>query len=261
MTVSQYQSSSTDSSDRFNRLRELLNGSSSAARVQKFQRQLETNRNRNAMLAVLLHACARFERGEPLSDLEANMLDTIRTCNNDEDLKQLGHIYQEMTTERRKALFPGKLASLPLEQRYTEADLKEDLNTIIPELMSQPNVRTINIDELPPDAPLGPDDEAFLQAVKDYGHGIVRYTSSAQKNQLASTEPKNYGIKMTRFYCSDNSDELNSDELYFSVGAASDLGYKCTYSSKEMGMLIRARLIISPLMPMFSKVNIGKVFV
>jgi hypothetical protein len=90
---------------RFTRLAELFSPDPVEPRAQKVRQQLLRSRSRNGMLALLLHASARFTQGLPLSDLETNMLKIVRRCNNDDQIKQFGQIYQQLSAAQRSAFF------------------------------------------------------------------------------------------------------------------------------------------------------------
>lgn len=233
----------TASTARFDRLTELLTSTPVAPRVQQVQQRLRANRPYNAMLALVLHSCARFEQGLPLSDLESKMLLAVRRCNSEEELKQFGLIYQQLSAEQRAAVFPDRFASLPITQSYSQADFSEDLKTLVPQLLKQPNVRTVDVSQLDVDGRL-PDDAAFRQATEQYGHGLIQFTAANApeapqvEDQWRATRRScpiapTAKIKLVSFTCQRESYEWsNSCEPFFGVGGSSDLVAQTTYRSQ-----------------------------
>lgn len=213
--------------DRLNRFKELLTGIPSSVKLQRLQEQLQSNRPRNAMLAVLLHACSRLEQGETLGDIEAKMVSIVGQNHSQEQLKELGRIYQTMTAEQRAAFFPENLANLPLNQTYSQADFKAELKNIAAKMRSEGTVRTVDINQLSADSTTSED--SALRSVSSANVIATNYTASTSRSEQ-SQGSKYAEIKLTRFQCLHESTEWsNSDEPFFGVAGSSDLGFKTEY--------------------------------
>ena len=220
---------------RFDKLTELLTGSPTTPRAQRLQHHLKASRPRNAMLAVVLHACARFERGLLLSDLEARMLHVVRRANSNEDLKRFGRIYQALSSEQRSTFFPRQLAELPIDHSYTEAQFTADLKALVPELLKQPNFRKVDVSQLDADGRVPPDD-AFHQAVEHYGHGMVHFTAATAAPEARQAQDSWATVRAVSFKCVRESSEWsNSCEPFFALAGSSDLGPETTYRSQIFG--------------------------
>lgn len=219
-----------DTKERSDRIRELLNSPLSSSSVAK---KICKSRPRNALLGVVFHACARFEQGLPLSDLEESILNRLGKILSDEELRENGLIYQAMAQANRTEMFPDEIASLPLESSYTEKEFGEYLRTIIvPELLLQPNIRIVDPKKVASgEIPNPEEDESFLMAMREYGHGSIAYYSPPTDLEARST----MSVKLTldRFKCTDESNEWSpSDEIFWAIASSSDLGYKNDYRSQ-----------------------------
>jgi hypothetical protein len=213
--------------DRLNRLKELLTGTPSSVKLQRIQEQLQSNRPRNALLAVLLHACSRLEQGETLGDIEAKMVSIVGRNYNLEQLKELGRIYQTMTAEQRAAFFPENLATLPLTQSYSKADFKAELKNIATKMRSDGSVKTVDINQLSADSTNSED--STLRSGSSSNVMATDYTAPSARSQQ-STGTKYAEIKLTRFQCLHESTEWsNSDEPFFGIAGSSDLGVTINY--------------------------------
>jgi hypothetical protein len=216
---------------RFEKLEELLTGTPEDRRSQRAQRHLKASRPRNTMLWLMLHTCARFDRRLPLSDLETRILQTLRRANGDDDLRQLGHIYQDLSPQQRATFFPDQLATLPIKRRYTQDDFREDLKTLVPELLKQPNFRKVDVSELDAEGRV-PHNEAFQKATEQFGHSVIQFTAAAGP-EARQIEDQSAKIKAVSFQCVRESSEWsNSCEPFFALAGSSDLGSETTHRSQ-----------------------------
>ena len=221
---------SITSEERISRVKELLTSSLRSSRIGN---KICKSRPRNAMLGVVFHACARFEQGLPLSDLEQTIIDSLSKVLSDDELREHGRSYKAMSPDNRTAMFPDNIASRSIESSYTKKEFSEDLRTkIVPELLAQPNVRIVDPKEIASGAVPNPEeDESYLSAMKEYSHGITIYHSPSTDGAERST--MSVKITLDRFKCTDESNELSdSDEIFWGTAASSDTGGKKTYRSK-----------------------------
>ncbi|MDJ0535657.1 MAG: hypothetical protein QNJ70_24750 [Xenococcaceae cyanobacterium MO_207.B15] len=92
-----------------NSYRELLkNPRSDAAWIAKKR----ANRPYNDFLGLKLHACALFDEGKSLNQLDQLFIDQLRTFLPDEEIRQNGRLFRAMSLEDRKLLFPERIAQL-----------------------------------------------------------------------------------------------------------------------------------------------------
>ncbi|MEL4896671.1 hypothetical protein [Crocosphaera sp. Alani8] len=89
--------------------RELLkNPRSDAAWIAKKRANLPYN----DFLGLKLHACALFDEGKTLNQLDQLFIDQLRTFLPEEEIRQNGRLFRAMSLEDRKLLFPERIAQL-----------------------------------------------------------------------------------------------------------------------------------------------------
>jgi hypothetical protein len=189
----------------------------------KQRRKLAANRERNWLLALTLRSFARVAAGQPLSDLEATIVDAFRANGySDRELAQQGRLYEQLPADVRRDLFPARFAGLAAQTPYTTRQLQADAPAIVQAVLAMPNVTRIDADaihagkshlrELPP---VGRDVQA------QHGGAMLVALSSSATPPAPAAATSRYSIKATRFRCNEETgvDVFGADEPYWIFGA------------------------------------------
>ncbi|OJT17411.1 hypothetical protein BO221_45685 [Archangium sp. Cb G35] len=222
----------TTSTERLERLRAQL---SDARATTRSTQRMTLSRSSNMMIGIALHASARLKNGLPLSDLEQRVVDAMRTVLPEEEIKEYGALYQQRRASRSAAeLFPDAITRLPVETGYTWAQLTQDAPALGKDVLAQPNVRVVNIAQRPPGQ--GSDDEAFTEALAQYGGGITLLRGEPLTGAARET-PIYVKMRFSHFHCDRESGESGRDEIYWVSAAGADSMAKQTYESAEFGAI------------------------
>lgn len=187
----------------------------------KVRRKLTTNKERNWLLAVVLHSCAKFAANTPLTDLEQTVVQAFRTNGfSDETLKMHGRLYQTMPQTVRNEIFPTRFAQLTPQSKYALSDLRQDSEMIVRSVLSMRNVTKIDVQAVH-------EDRASIEAFPMPSRDVLKQYAGAM---MIATEPdklgtslasNKYTIKAESFHCSDETgwDWTGSDEPYWIFGS------------------------------------------
>jgi hypothetical protein len=97
----------------------------------KLRRYLIANKEHNWLLAIMLNSCAKVSANASMTDLEKIVIDAFRNNGfSDEDIKEQGRLYQEISQETRREIFPEKFLRLNTQTQYDLKQLQADLPKI-----------------------------------------------------------------------------------------------------------------------------------
>jgi hypothetical protein len=97
----------------------------------KLRRYLIANKEDNWLLAIMLNSCAKVSANASLTDLEKIVIDAFRNNGlSDEDIKEHGRLYQEISEQTRREIFPEKFLRLNTQTQYDLKQLQADLPKI-----------------------------------------------------------------------------------------------------------------------------------
>ncbi|GAA2086590.1 hypothetical protein GCM10009801_49100 [Streptomyces albiaxialis] len=110
------------------------------------RRKLVANKERNWLLALMLHSCAKYAEGAKLSDLESTMVAAFRKNGyTDQEIKQQGQLDTKVPKKLRDEMFPRRFAQLDVKQSYTMKDLEKDAPGIVKSVLEMPTVTRIDV--------------------------------------------------------------------------------------------------------------------
>ena len=194
-------------------------------REAKLRRKLVLNKERNWLLALILHSFAKFDSNASLTDLEQSIIRTFREHGvSAAKLKQQGKLYRELPDEVRREIFPSKFAGLTAQTNYTVQDLRQDAPQIVTSILAMPNTTNVNIEAIHAGRASRSD---FPMPSKDVlrQHGgamLVALTSDITGTTTGTvTRGPRYKIQATSFRCNDETgwDWTGSDEPYWIFGS------------------------------------------
>ncbi|MFK0223734.1 hypothetical protein ACIQWN_36810 [Streptomyces vinaceus] len=178
------------------------------------------------LLGVLLRGAARQEAGLELSEFEARMVDSLEHWLDREEVDSFGRIYSEVAEKRGLAgVFPQAVTGLALAEPYTEETFRKDLAQV-PDMSQRSDVQVVDLAKGGQDAIAAPNERGGSR----YSTTIV--TSS---DAVPAAAPGPTRIQARRLECVQDTDEATSDEIYFAVATASDLGHKRQVRTQEYG--------------------------
>ncbi|MDI2125424.1 hypothetical protein [Yinghuangia seranimata] len=128
------------------RLRRTLSGTDASSRVVRASAAagdmtMSAQTRGNLLMGASLHAALRFAYRLELSDLEAPLLEMMRTGMTDQAIWWTGGVYEGMKNSGEPILtVPEVITSLPTERPYTFADLERDAPAMIADYLRRPNV-------------------------------------------------------------------------------------------------------------------------
>ncbi|MFG3256099.1 hypothetical protein [Streptomyces sp. NPDC048172] len=167
------------------------------------RRKLVANKDRNWLLALMLHSCAKHAEGAKLSDLESTIVAAFRKNGyTDQEIKQQGQLDAKVPKQLRDEMFPRRFAQLDVKQSYTMKDLERDAPGIVKSVLEMPTVTHIDVPaihagtatladfRLPPRALLG-----------DHASGMT--VALEQDAAAAAPASSRVTIKATSFKCID----------------------------------------------------------
>ncbi|WP_327359995.1 hypothetical protein [Streptomyces sp. NBC_01296] len=151
---------------RLERLRQILTGERPSPLVRTQGRE---GTKANLLLAVMLRAAARTDRGHQLGDLENRLVQAALTAMPQTDLIALGRLYLFLVTYSTGLPFPVSVTGRPLEQTYDWAQYQQDWQAMARETMAQPNNAVVSREGFA----LGEevDGPAFIEALRERGGG------------------------------------------------------------------------------------------
>ena len=189
----------------------------------KQRRKLAANRERNWLLALTLRSFARVAAQQPLSDLEATIVEAFRANGySDRELAQQGRLYEQLPADVRRDIFPARFAGLAAATPYTTRQLQADAPAIVQAVLAMPNVVKVDADEIHAgksylrDVPtVGRDVQA------QHGGGMLVALSSGAAPPSPAAATARYSIKATTCRCNDETgtDIFGADEPYWIFGA------------------------------------------
>ncbi|WP_320782107.1 hypothetical protein [Streptomyces sp. CRN 30] len=124
-------------------LDDLVNNRGRGAPLRK---KLAATPDRNWLLALVLHSCAKSAEGAQLTDLEQAIVSAFRKNGvTDEQIRQHGGADQRMPRQLRDELFPKRFAQLDVKQSYSLRDLAKDAPAIVQSVLSMPTVTQLDV--------------------------------------------------------------------------------------------------------------------
>ncbi|MFI7235659.1 hypothetical protein [Streptomyces cyaneofuscatus] len=190
------------------------------------------NRPANVLVAALLHAAERSDKKLALTDLEQRLLEAVAPYLPAGELGGVGRVYREAVSRGPVEFLPEEVTSLPLETGYSLADFRAAVPGIAEHTITQPNVRVVDLSALGDDEPVN--NEAFSEAMAEYGRGTTIVTSSAAQ-QDAGVASVNARVRMFAFQSIRGSDEVGADEIYWAVASGSDLQAERSFKTQDFG--------------------------
>ncbi|MFI1676308.1 hypothetical protein [Streptomyces sp. NPDC020607] len=214
--------------ERLTRLRAQLAGGPAASS----KGRTPSSRGAALLYGVMLHGAARLRAGLELTDLEAGLVGPLQRLLSEEELRDFGRVYEEESAGRVH-VFPDSLASRPVEEGYSAADLFADVPRLHEEVAAQPNVNVVDLDApgmaAADGAGVAVDSQEFAQGLADYGYGATFVTASAHRVDIQNRQLMQVRLVMDKFYTSAGSDEWSDDEIYWATSSGAD-GYPPSYS-------------------------------
>ncbi|WP_458690879.1 hypothetical protein [Nocardia tengchongensis] len=205
-------------------------------------RRMRLNRSANLLIGVAMHAAARLGEGKTLSDLEQRLVDSMSVFMPREEIAGIGKVYRDVEPQVAAEVFPEAVTGLTPDMSYTRADMLADIAALAPEIVAQPNVQVVNLDEVAAEDRLDAegltksvDSDEFLAAVAEYGSGATIITGNPVAEEERSSGPLAAELRLVGFKCWHDTGELTSDEIYWAIGAGADSGAKLDYKSGEFG--------------------------
>jgi len=181
-------------------------------------RKLSANKERNWLLALTLNSFNKLAANVKLSDLDQLIVDAFRTNGfRDEELKQQGLVYQELSKQARTEMFPDRFAQMAPHTTYTMRDLQQDAPKIVESVLAMPNVTNVDVQSI----------HAGIASRKDFPmvskdvlikHGGAMFVALAPNDGPAT---HTFTIKASSFRCNDETgtDFFGSDEPYWIFGS------------------------------------------
>lgn len=124
-------------------LDDLVNNRGRGAPLRK---KFAANADRNWLLALVLHSCAKFSEGAQLTDLEQSIVTAFRKNGiTDEEIRQHGNADKRMPQQMRDEFFPKRFAQLDVKQSYSMRDLAKDAPGIVKSVLAMPTVTRIDV--------------------------------------------------------------------------------------------------------------------
>jgi hypothetical protein len=184
----------------------------------KLRRKLAANKERNWLLALVLHSFAKVDSGSPLSDLEQMIVSAFRDNGfSDDEIRGHGRQYKALSRTVRASIFPEQYATLS-HASYTLTRLKKDLPTVQRNILKMPNIAAADLGRLRKQG-LTLRHVAFpsVDVIKKFGAGG---TVLLDIGRIAPPKLK-CAIKATKFTCNDETgpDWWGSDEPYWIFGS------------------------------------------
>ncbi|MEU4659285.1 hypothetical protein AB0G32_36035 [Streptomyces sp. NPDC023723] len=169
------------------------------------RRKLTANPDRNWLLAIVLHSCAKFAQGAQLTDLEQSIVTAFRKNGlTDEEIKQHGDADQRMPRQLREQFFPKRFAQLDVKQSYSMRDLAKDAPGIVRSVLAMPTVTRLDVPAI----------HAGTAVLADFplpSRALLREHATAMTVALDPDAPvraaappnARISIKATSFHCAD----------------------------------------------------------
>jgi hypothetical protein len=184
----------------------------------KMRRKLVVNKDRNWLLALILHSFEKLDANAALTDLDKIFVEAFRQNGfKDEELKQQGRLYRQMPAQLRSDIFPDKFAQLTAQSKFTVQDLKQDAPNIVKAVLSMKNVTNVDVQAVHTGA-AHPTEFPMVSKEVLKAHGAAMFVAVAPN----TTPPtRKYTIKATKFRCREETgiDWPGSDEPYWIFGS------------------------------------------
>lgn len=176
----------------------------------KLRRYLIANKEHNWLLAIMLNSCAKVSANASLTDLEKIVIDAFRNNGlSDEEIKEQGRLYQQISEETRREIFPEKFLRLNTQTQYDLKQLQADLPKIQEIAVSNlSSVESIDLQNIQTESEIVPNFPVSSETPPTAGPSTNR------------TQVK-YTIKAFRFECIQRQKDsifYPSNEPYFLFG-------------------------------------------
>jgi hypothetical protein len=107
--------------------------------------KLRINKERNWLLALILHSYAKETAGEQQTELEAMVVRSFDEAGFGDEMREQGRLYSSMAADVRQQLFPGRFAQLDAGAGYGKADLVGDLPQVQASILAMPNATDVDV--------------------------------------------------------------------------------------------------------------------
>lgn len=188
--------------------------------------RLAANRDINHLTPIMLNACRKAEAGNPLTDLESDLLDLARlAAPTRSDLFGYGTAYTELGEGGRAALFPDRIAELTIEDSCTYEQVSQEVADYWPVISQLPNVAFHEPGMRPQDMPSGEVVQRYgwsriipPRPLPEAGRGKGQAASGPVGAADASRDPMCATVHVVRAKCHEHTwGEPGTDEVYFTL--------------------------------------------
>ncbi|MEV6680544.1 hypothetical protein AB0N09_27335 [Streptomyces erythrochromogenes] len=256
------------------RLRGVLSGTDSSSRVVRATmgaggRAAGAQTRGNLLMGVALHAAARHFRQYEASDLEARLLEMMRTGMSYTAVKVTGAFFEALRDGGEPMpMVPRVITSRATEVPYTFADLKRDASAMMEDYLDRANVAVVDRENLA----FGDeaDSAAFIAGMRESGTGSgaflrprgSRLTLAAPERAdggdlvesaddavaagpLSQPPPFRARLQAQSFYVSRECGDQGGgrDEIYWTASAGSDKASGGTWHSQKFGAATEGRTL------------------
>ncbi|QHC23465.1 RICIN domain-containing protein [Streptomyces sp. GS7] len=193
--------------------------------------RVEENRARHHLVGVTLNAFARLGEGKELTGFEEKLVGPFRRMGfSDGQLAELGAVHAGAGKAAREAVFPEAIAGLTTERGYTEQDFRRDAPKMVVDILTQPNVKVVDLaDPSVAAAPAGMREDAleaqptaFSQAASAAGWSLTLHgrssSSPAAERPGNGTDSGLFSLRADKLYCGQQGGDDHGtpeDEYYF----------------------------------------------
>jgi hypothetical protein len=198
--------------------------------------KLRINKERNWLIALVLHSYAKAAAGDEQTELEAMVVRTFDEAGFGDDLREQGRLFAGMTPDVRQQLFPGRFAELTASTAYTKDDLVADMPTVQASILAMANSTDVDV--------VGIHRRTAARASfrRPRASVVATHASELLRAVAVDADPSNpafadpFSIKATSFHCTDETgtDWLGSDEPYWIFGSIGG-GVAVTTKSQVFG--------------------------
>ncbi|WP_326728855.1 hypothetical protein [Streptomyces phaeochromogenes] len=201
-------------------------------------RKFTANPDRNWLLAVVLHSCAKFADGAQLTNLEQSVVTAFRKSGlTDDDIKKHGDADKRLPQQMRSGMFTSRFAQLDVKQAYSNADLAQDAPGIVTSVLRLPTVRQLDVPAIHAGTATLADFRSPTRALlREHATSMLVALDPQAPAAAASAANPRVTIKATSFKCIDRQDDgpFSSNEAYWIFGSLGD-GRTITTRSQVFG--------------------------
>ncbi|OIK23703.1 hypothetical protein VT52_030710 [Streptomyces malaysiense] len=188
----------------------------------------------NVLWGVALHAAARLEAGQELSDLEAMLATALARLLPGDEVLEMGRAWEQVRARGGATPFPDRITGLTLGDSYSLADLRADLPAIGKEVLAQPTTNVVRVGDS--GFPAEIDSEEFVSACEEVGGGVT-VVLGPEGAERARSE-LSCELHLPYFHCHKSTGDSafgGRDEIYWTMASGSDQKEQHIYGSPEFG--------------------------